>query len=83
MVGAGVTRILATQVARDGTMEGPDLDLYERLSKTPGVAIIASGGVRDPADLRALAETGVESVVVGRAFYEGRMTFAEALEAVA
>ena len=80
---AGASRILVTQVSRDGTLEGPDLHLYERLERESNAAVIASGGVRDAGDLRALAETGVEAVVVGRALYEGRLTLAEALEAVA
>lgn len=80
---AGAARILVTQVSRDGTLEGPDLHLYERLEREASAAVIASGGVRDADDLRALAETGVEAVVVGRALYEGRLTLAEALEAVA
>ena len=80
---AGATRILVTQVTRDGTLEGPDLHLYERLERESTAAVIASGGVRDAADLRALAATGVEAVVVGRALYEGRLTLTEALEAVA
>ncbi len=80
---AGTQRILATQVSRDGTLEGPDLNLYERLVRDSNAAVIASGGVRNTADLRALTSTGVEAVVVGRALYEGRLTLAEALEAVA
>ena len=80
---AGVGRILATQVSRDGTLEGPDVRLYERLVRDSNAEVIASGGVRDADDLRALTGTGVEAVVVGRALYEGRLTLSEALEAVA
>jgi phosphoribosylformimino-5-aminoimidazole carboxamide ribotide isomerase len=82
VLGAGVSRLLVTQVARDGTLEGPDVELYQRLVKTVGVPVIASGGVRDAEDLRALAGTGAEAVIVGKALYEGRLTLAEALEAV-
>jgi phosphoribosylformimino-5-aminoimidazole carboxamide ribotide isomerase len=80
---AGTPRVLATQVSRDGTLEGPDLHLYERLVRESNAAVIASGGVRDVADLKALSATGVEAVIVGRALYEGTLTLAEALEAVA
>jgi phosphoribosylformimino-5-aminoimidazole carboxamide ribotide isomerase len=79
----GAPRLLVTQVARDGTLEGPDLALYERLVERTDTPVIASGGVRDAGDLRALSATGVEGVVVGKALYEGRLTLAEALEAVA
>jgi phosphoribosylanthranilate isomerase len=78
----GTPRLLVTQVSRDGMLEGPDLALYEGLVARTEVPVVASGGVREAEDLRALASTGVEAVVVGRAFYEGRLTVAEALEAV-
>jgi phosphoribosylanthranilate isomerase len=79
----GAPRLLVTQVARDGTLEGPDLSLYERLVERTEIPILASGGVRHAQDLRALSATGVEAVVVGKALYEGRLTLAEAMEAVA
>ena len=78
----GAPRLLVTQVSRDGTLEGPDVELYERVVRTAGVPVLASGGVRDADDIRALARTGVEAVIVGKALYEGRLTLAEALEAV-
>lgn len=80
---AGVQRLLVTAVARDGTLEGADLGLYERVLGLTRAAVIASGGVSGPDDIRALAATGVESVVVGKALYEGTMTLAEAMEASA
>lgn len=79
----GAPRLLVTQVARDGTLEGPDLSLYERLVGRTEIPILASGGVRHAQDLRDLSATGVEAVVVGKALYEGRLTLAEAMEAVA
>ena len=77
----GAPRLLVTQVSRDGTLEGPDLALYEGLVEKTEVPILASGGVREADDLRALASTGVEAVVIGKALYEGKLTVAEALEA--
>ncbi len=80
---AGAPRFLVTSVSRDGTLEGPDLALYERLTAATSRPILASGGVRHADDLRSLVATGVEGVVVGRALYEGTLSVAEALEAVA
>jgi phosphoribosylformimino-5-aminoimidazole carboxamide ribotide isomerase len=77
---AGARRFVVTQVARDGTLDGPDLDLYERLVERLDGPVVASGGVRDADDLRALAGTGVEGVIVGMALYEGTLTLPEALE---
>jgi len=69
----GVRRILATDIARDGTLASPNLALMARLAET-GVAVIASGGVSRYEDLVALAGVpGVEAAIVGRALYEGRL----------
>ncbi|MGH2684601.1 MAG: 1-(5-phosphoribosyl)-5-[(5-phosphoribosylamino)methylideneamino]imidazole-4-carboxamide isomerase [Actinomycetota bacterium] len=78
---AGAPRFLVTQISRDGTLEGPDQDLYRRLVERTDRPVMASGGVRDASDLRALAGTGVEAAIVGRALYEGTLSLADALEA--
>jgi phosphoribosylformimino-5-aminoimidazole carboxamide ribotide isomerase len=62
----GVTRVLCTAIDRDGTLAGPDLDLVGRVAAT-GLAVLAAGGVRSPADIAALALAGAEAAVVGRA----------------
>jgi len=80
---AGAPRFLMTSVAVDGTMQGPDLEFYRAVLASTDRPVIASGGVRTEADLRALAEAGVEAVVVGRALYEGELTLPGALQAVA
>ncbi|HEX6262151.1 MAG TPA: 1-(5-phosphoribosyl)-5-[(5-phosphoribosylamino)methylideneamino]imidazole-4-carboxamide isomerase [Actinomycetota bacterium] len=79
LVRARVPRLLVTAIARDGTLEGPDLDLYRRLSHLE-VPVLASGGVSSLEDLRGLARAGVEGAVVGKALYEGHFTLREAME---
>lgn len=74
---AGAPRYLVTAVAADGRLEGPDLALYGRVRSLTDRPVLASGGVRDAADLRALAALGVEGAVVGRALYEGTLSLAE------
>lgn len=70
----GLAHVLCTDVARDGAMTGPNVDLYrEAVQRFPGIAWQASGGVRDVADLRTLASTGAAAAVSGRALLEGRM----------
>lgn len=64
---AGVSRIHATAVDRDGTMGGPDLALYEVLCRT-GIAVVAAGGVRDLDDVTALEAVGCEAAVMGTAY---------------
>ncbi|MCB0834982.1 MAG: 1-(5-phosphoribosyl)-5-[(5-phosphoribosylamino)methylideneamino] imidazole-4-carboxamide isomerase [Bacteroidetes bacterium] len=67
----GLHRILCTDVSRDGTLTGPNLALYTSLrDKFPNVTWIASGGVASMNDIRDLAKTGVESVIVGKAIYD-------------
>jgi phosphoribosylformimino-5-aminoimidazole carboxamide ribotide isomerase len=74
---AGVPRYLATAIARDGTMDGPDLALYERLRALTDRPVIASGGVRVADDVWALRELGLEAVVVGKALYSGTLQMRE------
>lgn len=80
LVEAGVPRLLVTAIARDGTLEGPDLDLYRRVRARVDVPVLASGGVGALDDLRRLARVDVEGVVVGKALYEGAFTLREAIE---
>jgi phosphoribosylformimino-5-aminoimidazole carboxamide ribotide isomerase len=63
---AGVGRVLCTAIDRDGTLSGPDLALVEAVAAS-GLAVLAAGGVRSPADVSELAAAGAEAAVVGRA----------------
>ncbi|HQT99792.1 MAG TPA: HisA/HisF-related TIM barrel protein [Acidimicrobiales bacterium] len=63
-VSAGVTRLHVTAIERDGTLQGPDLSLYER-AVASGLAVVAAGGVRDERDLVALEMLGCEAAVMG------------------
>ncbi|GBD29307.1 1-(5-phosphoribosyl)-5-[(5-phosphoribosylamino) methylideneamino] imidazole-4-carboxamide isomerase [bacterium HR32] len=76
----GAQRLLVTDVDADGALAGPNLALYRGLAAL-GARVLASGGVRDVADVRALASLRLEGVVVGRALYEGRLPLPEALRA--
>lgn len=66
---AGVPRFLVTSISRDGTMDGPDLGLCERVIGFTDRPVIASGGVRSAEDVWALRELGAEACVVGKALY--------------
>jgi len=68
----GLKYIKVTDVSRDGTMVGPNFDLYKALVSTyPNSQIIASGGVRSADDISELQDLGVYAVTFGKAFYEG------------
>ena len=74
----GGIHFLCTDIARDGTLGGPNLDLYTECSRRfPQARVIASGGVSSLADLQALKQTGVSAVVTGKALLDGRLTLEE------
>jgi phosphoribosylformimino-5-aminoimidazole carboxamide ribotide isomerase len=77
----GVGEILYTDISRDGMMQRANVDGIREVAEGSGLEVLASGGVTDLEDLRALRELepyGVTGVIVGRALYEGRFTVAEA-----
>ena len=78
---AGVSRLLVTSAARDGSLAGPDLALVDEVSAA-GPPVLAAGGISSLDDLRALRRAGCEGAVVGSALLAGRFTLAEALGAV-
>jgi phosphoribosylformimino-5-aminoimidazole carboxamide ribotide isomerase len=85
---SGVAALVVTEIGRDGTMLGPDLDQLRSVLAVTGLPVVASGGVGTLADLEALAglEEGgrrLAGAIAGRAIYEGRFTVAEGLAAVA
>lgn len=76
----GAVHLLCTDIARDGMLSGPNLELYEHLAQiAPTLAVQASGGVRDADDIRALHARGLSGVILGRSLLEGRLTLAQAL----
>ncbi|MEU0151766.1 bifunctional 1-(5-phosphoribosyl)-5-((5-phosphoribosylamino)methylideneamino)imidazole-4-carboxamide isomerase/phosphoribosylanthranilate isomerase PriA [Micromonospora fulviviridis] len=79
---AGAARYVVTDITKDGTMRGPNLDLLREVCSRTDAPVIASGGVSTLDDLRALATlepVGVEGVIAGKALYAGAFTVAEAL----
>lgn len=80
----GCARYVVTDVAKDGTMQGPNLGLLQEVASATKAPIIASGGVSTIEDiraLRALTELGIEGTIVGKALYAGAFTLEEALAA--
>lgn len=74
----GVRYTISTDVAKDGLLQGPSFDLYKNIQdKTPGIHIIASGGVSNLSDIEKLAEMNLFGVIVGKAIYEGRVSLAD------
>ena len=71
---AGVRNVLCTEISKDGTLQGPAIDLYKRVMDAyPELHLIASGGVSGIDDIEALDKAGIPAVVFGKAIYEGRI----------
>ena len=80
---AGCQRYVVTDVTKDGTLRGPNLDLLRQVCSRTDAAVVASGGVSSLADLealRGLVAEGVEGAIVGKALYAGAFTLPEALD---
>jgi phosphoribosylformimino-5-aminoimidazole carboxamide ribotide isomerase len=76
---AGVRRFVFTDIRRDGTLAGPNLTALKAMIESVGEGVIASGGIGQVEDIAAVAESGAEGVIVGRALYDGRVDLAEAI----
>ena len=79
-VEAGARHVLCTDIERDGMLAGPSTGLYRQLTaRWPGLALQASGGVRDAADVTAAGAAGCTAVILGRALLEGRLALRDVL----
>ena len=77
-VEAGVTNVLCTEISKDGTLQGPAIELYRSImAEYPTLHLIASGGVSCIDDIRALEAAGIPAVVFGKAIYEGKIDLKE------
>lgn len=78
---AGVSRIMFTDIDRDGTLMGPNLDAIEEILDAVSIPVIASGGVKNAHDVRSIAglvDRGIEGIIIGKALYSGSLTLEEA-----
>lgn len=80
MENSGVRTIIYTDISRDGTLSGANLDGLEALSRAVSCNIIASGGVRDIGDIRALRALNLYGAICGKSLYQGTLDLREALE---
>jgi len=77
-VSKGISYVICTDVAKDGLLQGPSMELYQEiLQEIPGLKLIASGGVSSMKDLEELEKIGVYGAIVGKAYYEGRVSLEE------
>ena len=82
MKGAGVRTIIYTDISRDGTLSGVNVEATAKLARESGVNVVASGGVKDLDDIRALLpfeRDGIEGVIVGKSIYTGSLDLRKAI----
>ena len=80
---AGCARYVVTDVTKDGTLRGPNLELLKSVMEKTGKPVVASGGIsslEDIANLKALVPLGLEGAILGKSLYAGRFTLQQALE---
>lgn len=80
MTALGVATVICTDISRDGAMQGTNRELYKELSAKYPIDLIASGGVSDMDDLRALNAMGIHGAIVGKAYYIGAINLKQAVE---
>ena len=77
----GFSSVIATDISKDGMLSGPSFILYAKIMEKCGMPLIASGGVSSRKDLESLGRMGLYGAIVGKAYYEGRITLDEMKEA--
>lgn len=73
----GITKVICTDISRDGMLQGPAVDLYREIREAVEVYVIASGGVSSIKDIEKLQEANIPAVIFGKAIYEGKITLKE------
>ena len=76
---AGVQAVIATDISRDGTLQGTNLDLYRELLTIPGLEVTASGGIARMEELAELQAMGCHAAILGKSIYTGAIDLAEAV----
>ncbi|MGN0145434.1 MAG: 1-(5-phosphoribosyl)-5-[(5-phosphoribosylamino)methylideneamino]imidazole-4-carboxamide isomerase [Clostridium sp.] len=80
MESLGVKNIIVTDISRDGTLEGPNLEMLKKLKKTVNIDITASGGIRDIQNIKDLKEIGLYGAITGKAIYSNTLSLEEAIK---
>lgn len=74
-VAEGVSKIICTDISKDGMLQGSNVDLYVKIkSQFPNLYVIASGGISSIDDILSLNDNGIDAVITGKAIYEGKIT---------
>lgn len=77
----GVKTVIYTDISKDGTLSGANLDAYAKLREIAGINVVASGGISFLSDIKALKAQKVYGAIVGKAIYEGKLDLSECIAA--
>jgi len=77
LIAIGIDTFLITDISKDGTLEGPNVELYKKINTLYNINLIASGGVGSMKDLEKLKTIGIKNVIVGKALYEKKIDLKE------
>ena len=77
LIAIGIDTFLITDISKDGTLEGPNVELYKKINALYNINLIASGGVGSMKDLEKLKTIGIKNVIVGKALYEKKIDLKE------
>lgn len=75
----GIVYIVCTDISKDGTLQGPSFDIYQKIQQESSLRCIVSGGVKDAEDIYEAARQGYEGCIVGKAYYEGKINLKEVI----
>jgi phosphoribosylformimino-5-aminoimidazole carboxamide ribotide isomerase len=77
---AGLRYTICTDIEKDGMLQGPATEIYKEIMGKTGISLIASGGISNLNDCKQLSEAGCEGAIIGKAYYEGKVTLKELRE---
>ena len=75
----GVTKVIVTDISKDGTLQGPNYKMYEQIKEKTGIDFVVSGGVKSNEDVYQTAKLGYYGCIIGKAFYEGKIKLEEVM----
>ncbi|MFV0394395.1 MAG: 1-(5-phosphoribosyl)-5-[(5-phosphoribosylamino)methylideneamino]imidazole-4-carboxamide isomerase [Coprobacillaceae bacterium] len=75
----GVQYIVATDISKDGTLQGPNVEMYEEIAKNSNINFVVSGGIKDQGDILNVASKGYYGCIVGKAYYEVKVYIHEVI----
>lgn len=75
----GIKYIVVTDISKDGTLQGPNFEMYQKIKETSSIQFVVSGGIKDKQNILDVASSGYYACIVGKAYYEGRVDIQEVI----